>query len=45
LNLLKRFGTLVDWMNTWGRFFIFSKSSFLGPWSPFSSKTLGHQEK
>jgi len=25
-----KFGTLVDWMNTWGCF-----SSFLGPWLPF----------
>jgi len=34
-TIMLKFGTLVDWMNTWGFIFIFSKSSFLGPWDPF----------
>jgi len=39
--IVLKFDTLVDWMNTWGLFFNFSKSSFLGLWDPFRPKSLG----
>jgi len=32
-------------MNTWGCFFIFFKSSFLGPWDPFRPKSLGQRRE
>jgi len=42
---MMKFGTIVDWMNTFITdyyCFFFSKSSFLDPWDPFCHKDLGH---